>query len=181
VIDLRNDTAAIGAWCREGIRAFAQEYPDTVVATVALYACPWAGWLLLTLDTPEHSNSHVARWGSRGIPWIGKDEYGMFCDNPPDFAFNEWRSFECDHWRAEYEGSAPLVINHDGVTVQPPTRDGQPGYEGDEGYNRVFHPALVASLRNVELDSGFGGVNRAAPFRLGVSMVDSRLSVFWAV
>jgi hypothetical protein len=76
VIDLRTDTANIRAWYHEGLRAFVQENPGTAVATVALYACPWASWLLLALDTPEHSNSHVARWGARGIPWVGKDEHG---------------------------------------------------------------------------------------------------------
>jgi hypothetical protein len=183
VIDQRTDAIRIRDWYLEGVRGFIAEHAQTPVATLAFYSCPWAGWLTLALDTREHSDAHVARWAdkdaAKGMAWSGTDDHGRFCDNVPDFAFQGWRALEIEHWKREYEGAAPVIVGLDGRTDRPPAREGEPGYEGDEGYNRPFHRALVALLQTLQHEAAVGDLKRTTPFRMGVQMLDSELSTFW--
>jgi hypothetical protein len=183
MIDLRTDAVRIRAWLLEGVRGFGQEQPQTSVATLALHACPWAGWVTLALDTREHSDAHVAHWApkvaARNIAWSGTDARGTFCDNAPDFAFRGWRELDCDHWRSAYVEGAPVIVDLDGVTVRPPADEDAPGYEGDEGYNRPFHRALVSMLQAFQREPVVSELKKSPPFRLGVQMLDGARVTFW--
>ena len=175
MIDLRADMARVRAFLIGGLEAFRAERPAIRVSMVAVYCCPWAGWLVLSLDTREHSDAHVAEWAprdaARGVEWAGQDHAGRFCDNAPDMEFHAWRELAMEHWQAECEGPSRTILQLDGRVWAPST--------ANEDYNRPFFEALVPTVREVGHHPALARLELDATWRSGVQMLDSQFAEYW--
>jgi hypothetical protein len=175
VIDLRVDAPRVRDAFLRGVEFFERDQIGVPVATIAIYCCPWAGWLRIAIDTRERSDAHVKRWlpkyEARGMKWPGSDEMGLFCSNAPDFAYRGWRDIDFAHWHDEYKGDSRSVVGLDGHIDHPST--------ASDDYNQPFYNMLVSTVRDLEGDPTIARIEAAEPLRLGVQMLDSRFVIYW--
>jgi len=176
LIDLSQYPGRIKPFLNDALRRFAREHPDVCVNCVALYACPWAGWISLYLDTPAHAEQFVRNWRHRGPTWYGVDAAGAFCNNCPDFAFVEYALLEFEEWIEASDAPDPLRLRGaDGfdIPVDPA--------EGDQAFNRPFFDMLVGLMEELPALPSYHLLARDEPFRAGVQLLASDLSRFWPV
>ena len=157
----------------DSLSSFAAERPDIPWSTFALYACPWAGWIVSCFDTEEKSAQIVARFGKSGPAWYGQDQWGRFNNNCADFQFFEWRSLELAHWHIEYEEANPIHVRDLG---------GVDLFIWDE--NEAINGLVFKFLRTVMLDElrTIKTNDRSlVQFRrrFGIQLLDSTFVEFW--
>jgi hypothetical protein len=144
------------------------------VSCIALHACPWAGWVIVSVDTPENSDRHVQSWLTREPDWIGRDNHGKFNASCADFAFPQWAIADFPDWRREYQDAEPAKVeqpNGEVITI--------PGDRGDDAFNEPFFRLLVAILEHAEEENDLRGVKAPSVLRFGVRRLDSEFSQFW--
>ncbi|MCC6983406.1 MAG: hypothetical protein IT535_09065 [Bauldia sp.] len=131
MIDLRDHVDPIRLWLIEGLVRFQSEHPTIRAEHVALYCCPWAGWISLCLD----SNPQLDQ-------------------NCPDFEFVEFTLYDAPGWAADYEAAEgqPTVINTRG--------EEQSVVDGDEGLNRLFFEFLGDLMVDRSTMTAIGAVMR---------------------
>ncbi len=151
MIDLRRHRTQILDFFESGLVEFRHRHPDVAVGHVALYCCPWVGWVSLCIDQAVQLRQ-----------------------NCPDFGHVEVAIYEANDWPAEYESEGPLHI----VTANGEDLEIDIESEGDEALNAVFfeflgqllaNPAAAVLLRTVA----------AGPVRVGVQLLDSEFSDSW--
>ena len=172
MIDLRLAAAPVKELIASSMSSFSTEKPAVEWSTFALYACPWAGWILTCFDTEAKSARILAEFARNGPEWRGKDAAGRFNNNCPDFEYPEWRSLELPDWQSEYEEAQPVHV-----------RDlaGKDHFIGTE--NETINGLVFRFLRSVLLDElktmMTGAVLPPSRRRFGVKMLDSAFVEFW--
>jgi hypothetical protein len=151
MIDLRDYVEPIAAFLDGELAAFRRRHPDIVSPHIALYSCPWSGWVSLCLDSEPQVDQ-----------------------NCPDFELVEFALFEAPAWGAEYEEHAVLeIVGVDGTSQVVDT-----DLEGDEGINRVFFEFLRSVLASERTEASLVRLG-LRPSRLGVQMLDSLFESSW--
>jgi hypothetical protein len=152
VIDLPQYREPLLEFLENGAMEFRRLNPDIVIRHAALYCCPWAGWIALSL----------ARTVQPG-------------QNCPDFEYHEVAVFQADSWRAAYEASSKVTIRTaDEKTVLVDTN-----VDGDEGLNVVFFEFLQSLLQDPRARSALGTLARRS-LHVGVQLLDSQYNKAWA-
>lgn len=151
MVDLRAHTTPVLRFIETELKAFRRAHPSVEPGHVALYSCPWSGWVALSVDSTPQPDQ-----------------------NCPDFEHPEVGLYDASEWSSEYEEvDQPTITLPDGRVVRPDVEG-----EGDEAYNRVFFDFLCDVLQSAveagSLDSGSG----PRP-RVGVQMLDSAFSRSW--
>ena len=174
VIDLREMRRPLVDDIRESLATFSGKHPGTLISTVGLCGDGFHGIVSLHADTPEHSTASVRKWAKNGPAWYGEDRQGRFCNNCWDFK-HCIGEFTLSGYPDLY--SAPEDDPTDYITLEGAKTRAEPT-DGNEGKNRIVFPFLIATLAEV---SPFPMLAKAAPFRVGVQMLDSRCVDFWLV
>jgi hypothetical protein len=151
MIDLKSSAEPLVMFLDAQLAAFRAKHPEVASPHVALYSCPWSGWVSLCLDPTAQAEQ-----------------------NCPDFEFVEFAIFEAHEWTTEYEEQPRLEI----LDLHGATQIVEPEVDGDEALNRVFFEFLKAILVGQEATAA---VRRSGlrPSRLGVQMLDSEYSSSW--
>src|SRR5262249_52778280 len=144
------------------------------ICTVAVWADGFHGFASVHLDTPAHSAAFVKRVLKNGPAWYGEDREGRFCDSPCDFP-HRLAEFHFPGYPDLYrvEGDEPV----DYITLEG-IRERAEADEGNKGKNRIVFAFLKVVLADLQ---PFPYLSWAAPFRVGVRMLDSRCEEFWLV
>ena len=151
VIDLQSHRDPLLEFLELELRGFLERRPAARLRHVALYSCPWSGWVSLCLDSKERIDQ-----------------------NCPDFEHVEVALYEAPDWSSEYETSdMPEVSVADGL-VRVIAVDS----EGDEAYNEVFFSFLCDVLAAATGRGVLRELTRSG-LRLGVQMLDSELNRTW--
>lgn len=172
MIDLETARRPLHELIKKSLSSFAAEQPHVTWSTLALYACPWAGWIMTHLDTEANSDATVAAFEDQGPDWYGEDQWGRFNNNCPDFEFFEWRELQVKHWRTEYEETDPIHVRD---------LSGRDHHIGTE--NEAINGLVFEFLRAVLLE--YVDTVKADPLmlqsrrRFGVQLLGSAFSEFW--
>jgi hypothetical protein len=151
MIDLREHSGPINELLIAGLARFGFEHPDVPSPHVALYCCPWSGWVSLCLDRT-----------------------GQLEQNCPDFEFVEVALYQAPAWAMQYEGEDRMtVIDSDGLQHVFDIES-----EGDEVLNCLFFAFLRELLSAPQTLASINSVN-IRPARLGVQLLDSEYSTSW--
>lgn len=151
MIDLRKHQGPLLRLLETGLRRFQESRPSVPVRHVALYSCPWSGWVSLCVDSAPQLEQ-----------------------NCPDFEYVEIALYEAPDWASEYDSAeAPRVARPDGEVVEVDLET-----EGDEGFNRVFFEFICDLLTGPEAASVLQSLP-GPDVRVGVQMLDSNLSRSW--
>ena len=134
------------------LRRFRDDHRQVPVRHVALYCCPWSGWISLCLDSS-----------------LQEDQ------NCPEFEFVEFDLYEDKSWVTEYEADIPKVMTVDGTV-----HDVDIESEGDEALNRLFYDFLVGLLSTTDAESIVDSII-GRPVRLGVQLLDSQYETTWDI
>lgn len=151
MIDLRMHSQAVIVFLRTGLAEFRQQHPDICPLHVALYCCPWSGWISLCLDRNVQPEQ-----------------------NCPDFEFSEFSIYDTTDWAAKYEDESLLRIvgtHRTECTVDLEVDD-------DEAFNRPFFDFLCELLSGDDARAAIMA-SGLQPSHLGVQMLDSEYSVCW--
>lgn len=150
MIDLREHSGRIVAWLAAELVRFRLEHADVPSPHVALYCCPWSGWISLCLD-PE----------------------AQLEQNCPDFEFVEFALYEAPEWAAQYEEDDTLTI----VDADGNKHLVELASDGDEGLNHIFFEFLRSLLASRTREAITNAQIR--PKRLGVQLLDSEYGDSW--
>ncbi len=153
MIDLREHRDPVLQFLEAGLGDFRRSHPSVPIGHVALYCCPWSGWVSLCLDSVEEEDQ-----------------------NCPDFLYVEAALYQADSWCTEYEDEeAPRVTTLAGRTVELDVEG-----EGDEAFNREFFEFLQALLRTPRAEAAVRAAagDRA---RIGVQLLDSEFNDSWSL
>jgi hypothetical protein len=151
MIDLREHAHPIREWLVDGLLRFRLERPSIPATHVALYCCPWSGWISLCVD-----------------PNVQLDQ------NCPDFEFVEVALYEASDWASQYEEDDELLVMDANGSSQVADIDS----EGDEALNRLFFEFLFALLTAPETVKAIAHVSSVTK-RLGVQLLDSKYGSSW--
>lgn len=135
MIDLDGFKGKIEVFWVEAIRKFSYFQHDAQVTCVALYCCPYAGWLTINFDTEKDS------------------------DNCPDFTFSAFDILQLEEWQQEYENFPILNIKINGEVKQFETEK-----DGDEVFNEIVFNYLKKLLQDPNLISTTDELNKGVHF-----------------
>ncbi|MCB9856692.1 MAG: hypothetical protein H6818_13510 [Phycisphaerales bacterium] len=151
--DLREHREPLLRFIESGLRKFRLHHPDTAVGHIALYCCPWSGWVSLCLNRSPAPDT-----------------------NCPDFDFVEFAFYGAEEWANEYESDELMkVIDLDG-------REHLLDIEtlGDEAIDHAFFEFLRRLLQSTD---GISALSPIAdrPLWAAVQMLDSQYNESWQV
>lgn len=151
LVDLRTHREPLLRFLETELEAFRTANPSVSVGHVALYSCPWSGWVALSLDSARQPDQ-----------------------NCPDFEHAEVGVYDAPEWSSEYEeASQPRITLLDGRVVEPDVEHG-----GDEAYNQVFFHFLCDVLQSA-IEGGILEMGSGPRPRVGVQMLDSEFTRSW--
>ncbi|HEY0466373.1 MAG TPA: hypothetical protein VGC79_19320 [Polyangiaceae bacterium] len=151
MIDLREHSGPITAFLLAELARFGQEHPDVPSPHVALYCCPWSGWVSLCLNRT-----------------------GEIEQNCPDFEFVEFALYEAPVWAKQYESEERLtVVDSAGLRHEVDVEA-----EGDELLNGLFFAFLADLLAAPRVLASLNAAN-LRPTRFGVQLLDSEYGSTW--
>lgn len=151
MVDLRRHQQPILQFFETGLRRFRESFPTASVRHVALYCCPWSGWVSLCVDSVPQADQ-----------------------NCPDFEHVEIALYEATDWSSEYESEEyPRIRRLDGEVIEVDLDSG-----GDEAFNHVFFQFLSAVLALPETLKLLEAL-ADKQVHVGVQMLDSGLNHSW--
>lgn len=153
MIDLRRHQGPILSFLESGLARFRRQHPDAPLGHVALYCCPWSGWVSLCLDRAAQLDQ-----------------------NCPDFEYAEFALYEANTWTEAYETEDPLtIVTASGVNIELDLDS-----TGDEALNAVFFDFLRELLAD---SSATHALRAAAGggLRIGVQLLDSEFNEAWGL
>lgn len=160
----------------DSIREFSEENPDVEVSCIGFCATPSMSDGFLSFDTASHSQEHVAKWQQKGPAWFGEDQFGRFCNNPADFAFDVYRVFEFEGFHdpdAEYTPGKTEIFQ----SLTGECYEWNQDKHGDYGLCYIMWNFLLKDLMKDFED--FGHLKRSPVFRFGATFHDSDIQEFW--
>ena len=154
MIDLREHAVPLRRFVESSLSTFLETNPALSIGHVALYSCPWSGWVSLCVDSRPHQDQ-----------------------NCPDFDHAEVAIYEAEDWSEEYESSdSPEIVGLDGIILKPDITE-----EGDEAFNRPFFDFLCGILRHVPPSGILSQQQRQPDVRAGVQLLDSAFTDSWTL
>lgn len=172
IIDLRTMSEPLADEIRKQIQIFTEQHPEVKVCTVALGGDGFHGHVAVGLDTEEHSAAFVAKYPNEQ-PLLGNDAFGVFCNNPWDFAYS-LNEIYFPGYPDLYEMKDGEVIDYlmlNGTLVRAEEN------RGDEAKHIIIQEFLASVIVSLH---PFAELNKTTPFRYGVCMVDGG-SEFWTI
>ena len=152
MIDLRLYRDSLLNFLEAGVVEFKRLHPEETIEHIALYCCPWAGWVSLCFNRTA-----------------------QLVQNGPDFDFHGAAPFEASPWVDAYETSPSFrVANTAGRVVEIDTE-----VDGDEALNAVFFEFLLDLLQDARARAAIATLNRGS-LRVGVQLLDSQWNRAWA-
>ncbi|MBT8488253.1 MAG: hypothetical protein HKN72_11050 [Gemmatimonadetes bacterium] len=151
MVDLRSHKEPLLRFLETELEAFRTANPSVSAGHVALYSCPWSGWVALSLDSTPRPDQ-----------------------NCPDFEHTEVGIYDAPEWSSEYEeASQPRITLLDARVVEPDVE-----HDGDEAYNEVFFDFLCVVLQSA-IETGILEMDSGPRPRVGVQMLDSGFNRSW--
>lgn len=151
MIDLRGYRFPILSFLESELAEFVRQHPEAALGHVALYCCPWSGWVSLCIDSAVQLDQ-----------------------NCPDFEYPEVALYQASTWAAEYENEDTLTI----VTTNGEHLVVDPEPEGDEALNAVFFDFLRGLLVDPAATEAISSAAKRG-VRVGVQLLDSRFNEAW--
>src|ERR1043165_8084854 len=116
LIDLIPYEQPIKALLADAVSRFAHEHPDVVASMLVLDYSGFNPYVLVALDTPEHSAANVSKFLEHDWAY-GKDEYGTYCNSPWDCAY-QLADYRFDGFPDLYKADRVLwIISSGGATA----------------------------------------------------------------
>lgn len=136
-----------------GLNEFRRAHREEPIGHVALYCCPWRGWVVLCLDPAQRSNQ-----------------------NCRDFRHFQVAAYPVAQWAEEYEQAPALEL----VDLAGQTHVVDITAEGDEALNLLFFEFLTRLLHEPSVETA---VRRVAggTVRIGVQCLDSAFNESWSL
>jgi hypothetical protein len=151
MIDFRDHREPVIRFLESGLITFRESHPSDRIGHVALYCCPWSGWVSLCIDPAAQDNQ-----------------------NCPDFKHVWVALYTATSWSEEYEQvPRPEITTLAGQSVVLDIEG-----EGDEAINREFFGFLRALLHSPEAEAAVRGAADGS-VRIGVQLLDSSFSESW--
>lgn len=175
-IDLRSYREPLQHFMKLTVETFAQSREKREeLSCAALYVFPYDPVATICFDTRSSSDSFVAEWSKKGEEdYYGKDDYGLFKNNPPDFEFVNVSVLTLEGFPNLCDAPDRLTfVDFRGESVNVNRIE-----DGDEGINRAMSPSFCTFVREF---SGWATLPRATIFRAGVVFRDSDCMTFWRV
>lgn len=169
MIDLHSEKENIIKFICDSIQKFSLEEPNVIISTFGIYICPWSGWINIALNEKNKSEEYVNQCKQTNQDWFGKDQLGEYCNNCPDFKFNDYSIYYSNAWQEEYEKQQKVKIKTGHFRVEIADSD----KEGDEAINEIFFRYFEKLLYDDAIQKSLSKVKKSLEFRVGVQLLDS--------